>query len=164
MISVTIKTETARKNLAALSAKFPGFLDTAAKSTAFFGIRRLMQRTPRKTGHARRGWGQPTSYAKNAYLIHNEVPYIGYLNEGTKAHIISPRIKKALFWRKWPGAPIPPNSTGKYKGWIFAGVNHPGTKGLFFVEQSIADMRIYLNQNVEQKLKALINNPQGVAA
>ena len=72
-------------------------------------------------------------------------PYALYVHEGTKAHIIRPRIKQALYWK---GALHPVKI-----------VQHPGTKKNPFVERTVREVqnpvqRIFLN-TVEEIIKKL---------
>jgi len=138
-----------------LNAIFPTMVDTVVAKTAFKGIEWLMELTPRKTGHARRGWGQPVQQGQNKYIIHNEVPYVGILEDGSKPHMIFPTTKKALFFRKWPAAGVPKNAKG---GWAFKFVNHPGTRGRHFIKATIAGMNDFMGREFDNALKVLINN------
>ena len=80
----------------------------------------LMRRTPIKTGRARSGWEVSYSGGTTA-RIENTVEYVGYLDKGTKPHVIRPKTKKAL----------------AFNGIVRKSVNHPGTKALNIVQNTI---------------------------
>ena len=50
--------------------------------------RELVRTTPKRTGHASRGWTKPEQISRddfNAVITTNSVPYVPYLNEGHSA-------------------------------------------------------------------------------
>jgi hypothetical protein len=74
--------------------------------------------------------------------VSSSLPRALWVEEGTKAHVILPRKKKALRWAS--------NGTGA-EGWRFAKkVNHPGTKAKPFLKPALASKR----EAIESKFEA----------
>lgn len=88
---------------------------------------------------------------KNASLtgqIIVKVSYGIFVHEGTKPHIIRPKLKKMLAWR---------SGGGRGKGFIFAKiVNHPGTKANPFLSKAVDKERPTYQQN----LINILSNPK----
>lgn len=75
-------------------------------------------------------------------IVAASAPQALWVEEGTKAHVIRPRKKKALRWAS--------NGTGA-EGWRFAKkVNHPGTKAKPFLKPALASKR----EAIESKFEA----------
>ncbi len=75
-------------------------------------------------------------------IVSSSLPRALWVEEGTKAHVIRPRKKKALRWAS--------NGTGA-EGWRFAKkVNHPGTKAKPFLKPALASKR----EAIESKFEA----------
>ncbi len=87
-------------------------------------IKRTMQNeVPMKTRNLRRSIQSKVSGTKAIIGPNlNDAPYALFVHEGTRAHDIRPRTKKALFWK---GARHPVKS-----------VRHPGTKANKFVDRT----------------------------
>ena len=78
--------------------------------------------SPVRTGRLRRS----ISYVAGGparYVVSPNVPYAASVHGGTRAHVIVPTVKKALFWK---GARHPVRR-----------VNHPGTKGNPFMTRAL---------------------------
>ena len=67
-----------------------------------------------------------SSLDENEAHIQTPAEYALYVNEGTRPHVIEPVSAQALYW---PGADHPVKR-----------VNHPGTQGQHFIENSIDDV------------------------
>ena len=88
------------------------------------------EEAPWKTGHLRRSI---TSRAtRDRGVIGTNVSYALPVHEGSRAHVILPRVRKAL---AWPGVAHPMRS-----------VAHPGTKGNPFFERAIENNRGKLDE------------------
>lgn len=126
---------------------------------ALEGHRTIVMLTPVDTGRARANWqvsvgtpaegfveafdaGGSATIARGAGIIaeasdpysmiwiHNGVPYVMYLNDGTPPHVIVPVNAKALHWKG-------PNGED-----VFAKrVNHPGTAGVRMLERTVARLQ-----------------------
>jgi hypothetical protein len=59
--------------------------------------------------------------------VGTNVSYAGFVNDGTKPHLITPRNAQALFW---PTAPHPVNE-----------VHHPGYRGSHFIQAAQTEAR-----------------------
>jgi hypothetical protein len=102
-ISVTIKSELSRK-----LRQIPGIVANEARVTIKEGLGKIRTRssvvhkyTP-KSGNADKAYvqTQPTDFmgvlALDKYI--SNAPYVFYLHEGTKSHMVRPKHKKALAW------------------------------------------------------------------
>lgn len=95
--------------------------DAVKKST--FNIERYAKENITKNGSVDTGFMRNSTQGKVVALtgtVSNNVKYAIMVEDGTKAHIIKPRFKKALYWN---GAPHPVRQ-----------VRHPGTKGKPFLK------------------------------
>jgi hypothetical protein len=81
---------------------------------------------PVDTGNLRRSiHGEALSHVHGT--VGTAVPYAVMVHEGTRAHVITPSSRKALFW---PGARHPVRR-----------VNHPGTRPNPFLKRALAEKR-----------------------
>lgn len=89
----------------------------------------LIRRTPKgRTGRMRRGWHTRVA-GDDAVIITNTEPYAGYVDQGTRPHLIVPRNAKALAFR-----------IGNRM--VFArSVHHPGTKPQNIVSRTLSEDR-----------------------
>ena len=120
---------------------------------------RARRYAPVRTGRLRRSI---TSLILNGYRevrVVSDVPYAGYMEEGTAPHLISGVRKNFRFDNKsrrfrWNNYKYGPYGSGKeYENWSYATgatVRHPGTKGHFFFKrayrETMAEARIKMRQ------------------
>ena len=117
------------------------------------GVRLFQAEAPSgKTGKFKRGIGFRTSQLGETIqmTIHMPQPLGRFITEGTKAHWIQAKNKKALFFM-WPkfGGPVVVPKRGGFKThvrkdtlWIGkGGVNHPGTEANPFHKRAYRRMR-----------------------
>jgi len=95
------------------------YLNQAINKSAWQITNDVKSATPVKTGTLKRGIRPEFGQLKAVIKPHN-APYAYWVHQGTNAHVIRPRRKKALSWK---GAKHPV----KY-------VRHPGTKGKPFMQ------------------------------
>lgn len=72
-------------------------------------------------------------------LVGPNVPYAIYIEMGTKPHIITPRTKKALYWK---GAEHPVKK-----------VHHPGTDAKPFVQPSFEEIKAFYKDIIVQTVR-----------
>jgi hypothetical protein len=169
IIQISVGADSARKSIQRINELFPGVIDAVVKETGVFCTRTMMERTPVRTGHARRGWAQPKKIENAAYLVLNTVPYVGLLDTGSKPHEIRAKNKQALFF-KWNGVPtfVPLRYPAARQFWDELGlakkaiiikkgyVNHPGTKGRPFIKQVKEETQRYMERRVVARFKDLL--------
>lgn len=81
-------------------------------------------------------------------IVSSSLPRALWVEEGTEAHVIRPRKKKALRWAS--------NGTGA-EGWRFAKkVNHPGTKAKPFLKPALASKREAIEAKFESATRLAI--------
>lgn len=83
----------------------------------------VKRETPVKGGHLRRSITSDVQEARSRVVVGTNLDYALFVHEGTKAHTIVARRKRALFWE---GAGHPVRS-----------VRHPGTKANPFMERGL---------------------------
>jgi hypothetical protein len=126
-------------------AAFLGTVAPAAKGWTADLVGRLRQRTNRGTGRMAGSWlGTVTSTgAAVSVRVGNVAGYSGYVERGTRPHVIEPRTAKVLFWRPGRGR-VSAFRAGPaaFKGGIFARrVQHPGTAPQWIFRDTLADSR-----------------------
>lgn len=80
-----------------------------------------MRETPVKTGYLRSSY--KTVWSPLRGEVYPQAHYALFVHEGTKAHVIEPRYKKALYWK---GAAHP-----------VARVNHPGFRANPYMQRAV---------------------------
>jgi hypothetical protein len=81
-------------------------------------------------------------------IVSASAPQALWVGEGTKAHLIQPKKKRALRWAA--------GGTGG-DGWRFAKkVNHPGTKAKPFLKPALQSKREYIEGQFEKATKLAI--------
>lgn len=85
-----------------------------------------------------------TEYRPIQIRVYPTMDYAIFVNNGTKAHLILPNGKKALFWK---GAVHPVKA-----------VKHPGTKANPFVERTVDNTKDNINLIFASVLNKIINN------
>ncbi len=93
------------------------------------------RRVPVRTGTLRRSITSAVENAGQRGRVGTNLRYAVAVHEGTKAHVILPRNKKALFWK---GARHPVRK-----------VRHPGTKGQPFLTDALKASRTSLDTIVK---------------
>lgn len=114
---LTIYQETKAKHYA---RKIRKAVEKGNAKSAKFMQDAVKRETPVDTGKLRRGW--KAKVHAYTWSLENKVPYGFYVHEGTRAHIILPVRKKALWWE---GADHPVRM-----------VRHPGTRPNPFVART----------------------------
>jgi len=89
------------------------------------GVRRVVSRTPKKTGAAAASVGGEVQ-SSVVGVIKSGLSYFPFIEDDTRPHVIMPRKAKALFW---PGAAHPVRV-----------VHHPGTTGSHPFRDTAAEM------------------------
>lgn len=90
---------------------YKGMIEAAIRQTTLYAEEECKKEAPFKSGALRRGHSSQISPTKG--LVKNSQKYWVHVVYGTKAHIITPKKKKALYW-KGAKHPVPK-------------VTHPGT-------------------------------------
>lgn len=126
----TIKVDTSEiDKFAVVISNYPATATNKVKNavrTSTFNVERYAKDNITKngnvdTGHLRRSVTSKVSTFEG--IVSNNVKYARIIEEGSKAHKIRPRVKKALYWK---GASHPVKE-----------VNHPGTKPYPFLEPAL---------------------------
>lgn len=100
---------------------------------------------PHKSGNLLRSFTVRKSFLqREIYPDLKKAPYALYVHEGTKAHRIVPRSKKALYWT---GAAHPVKS-----------VNHPGTKANKFMPRILDRATPEIQRGMMQVLDAILKD------
>jgi hypothetical protein len=84
------------KKIAAYGETGRKLLDLDTKATAFEAERVIKQNTPVRTGDTRRSWQTEAGQGGSDYLVASNSKVAVFLEEGTKAHVVYPKTKKAL--------------------------------------------------------------------
>jgi len=127
MLAITVQVGGMKRllnNLVGTSRTIEKEIDRALRKSLFVVEREVKSRTPVTTGRLRDsiGGAEGWRWVKGRVAsIGTNVRYAIYVEEGTKPHVIFPRVKKALFWK---GALHPVKR-----------VMHPGTKPVRFMER-----------------------------
>lgn len=100
-------------------------MHAAMTESVALGVRRVVARTPKKTGALMGSIGGQVE-SSVVGIVRSSLGYAPFVEEGTRPHIIRPRNAKALFW---PGAAHPVKF-----------VHHPGTTGVGMFRQTAAEM------------------------
>lgn len=116
-LNITVKLDTAQ--LAGLQrrldpAETQRRMHAAMTESVQLGVRRVVSRTPKKTGAAAASIGGEVQ-SSVVGVVRSALHYFPFIEDDTRAHIIRPRNAQALFW---PGAEHPVRV-----------VHHPGTTG-----------------------------------
>lgn|SRR3990167_1151960 len=116
-------------------------LNEAIRQTIFFVESRAVSNAPARTARLR------GSAYRDFQPLRGEVGfkafYALYVHEGTKAHLILPSKKKALFWK---GAAHPMRA-----------VRHPGTKANPFLRKAIEQSEKNIDKFFEQAVENTLN-------
>lgn len=107
----------------------------------------IRQRAPHRTGALQRSVLTAIKYPSAEVTVNEK--YGRYIEEGTKAHTITPVNKKALFWK---GALSP------YKS-----VRHPGTRAKPFFKPAVDATQDYIQEQFTKVTERLINIMAGHA-
>ena len=146
MITIKIEgLEELKRVFKGASEKVEGALKRAMEKSIFLIRRRAVENidkmTKTHTGFLKSRWEMRISAFKSS--LYPTVNYAPYVHEGTRAHIILPVIKKALFWK---GARHPVKI-----------VHHPGTAPRPFllraVESSIDRIKKFFKEEIEAIFK-----------
>lgn len=125
--------------------KFPqvavAHLNTAIKKSLLELNREAILQTPVKTGHLRRGYRLIAGNLQG--LLSNPVNYGIFVHEGTPAHLILPRVKKALWWK---GALHPVRV-----------VHHPGTIANPFLQRAVENSEASVLDIFKTEMDAALN-------
>lgn len=129
------------------------------KRLAPFLLGQVKKTTPAKTGFLRRAWSVRLLDA--AILLLNPANYARLVEKGTKPHLIFPKNKQALAWRKGGKGPISAyrvGPAGARSNFIFAAkVKHPGTKPQPMVKPALKNssqvVREWMSQALTDQLK-----------
>lgn len=107
-------------------------------------IRRVVKQknvTPFKTGKLSRGWVIASNRASLGEIV-NRVAYAGFVEKGTRRHVIFPKTKKALRFK--------PKGSAKF---VFAKkVNHPGTKAVRMTKIALDKTRVRIKKIWQEEL------------
>lgn len=91
-----------------------------------------------KTGHLRRGVAYRTTMTEG--IVHtSNIKYARSVEDGSKAHIINPKYKKALYWK---GAKHPVKF-----------VRHPGSKAKPYLKPAFEDEKPKFIENLKEAIK-----------
>lgn len=122
-MAVRVTLNNAAVNNLLKSPSGPVYRDFARRVLAVHGKARTL--CPVKTGRLRSSirWSIATEPKGLVGVVGSDVNYVIWVHEPTKAHVIKPKTKKALFWK---GAEHP-----------VRGVNHPGTRGKPFLTDAL---------------------------
>lgn len=96
------------------------------RALQFSTIHEAQALVPRKTGHLQRSI-VPGQLTTSSAVVEARTPYAGYVEHGTRAHIIKPKNAKALAWggeRRLTGK----LKSGSSPTHFAKVVHHPGTK------------------------------------
>jgi hypothetical protein len=146
MITIKIEgLEELKRVFKGASEKVEGALKKAMEKSIFLiwrgAVGNIDKMTKTHSGFLKSRWGMKVSAFKSS--LYPMVSYAPYVHEGTKAHIILPVIKKALFWK---GARHPVKK-----------VQHPGTTPRPFllraVESSIEKIKKFFKEEIETIFK-----------
>ena len=100
-------------------------MHAAMTETVALGVRRVVARTPKRTGALAASIGGEVQ-SPVVGIVRSGLHYAQFVEEGTRPHLIGPRRKQALFWA---GAAHPVKR-----------VYHPGTKGVGMFKTTAAEM------------------------
>lgn len=123
-----------------LAGLVPSAKHTAMSRVVIAGEGIMKRETPVKRGGLRRSITSRVERGGDRGVIGTNLNYARPVNDGSKPHIIRPKVAKALFWR---GAAHPVRS-----------VNHPGNRPNDFVGRT----RERLRPVAEQELKAVFGD------
>jgi hypothetical protein len=112
----------------------------------------LAKKAPRAPGPGSGKLAQSIRYERKvtedsvAVQFISNVPYAGYVIDGTKRHVIEPRSARALAWLNYGHAP------GAYQ--FAMRVNHPGTKPNPFPQEVLTEMMPEIQQALRDAMAA----------
>lgn len=107
--------------------------------------RNVRQRAPHRTGALQRSVLQTIAYPTAKVTVDEK--YGEYIEKGTAPHLITPKGKKALFWK---GAPNP------YKS-----IKHPGTKAKPFFAPGVEASSEYIAEQFKKVINRLVSELAG---
>jgi len=117
-------------------------LQEAINISALYTTEEIKKVTPRKTSRLRRSI--LPRFLNLSAIIEPNVKYAIFVHEGTRPHIITPRNKKALYWK---GAMHPVKR-----------VMHPGTKANPFMEIGAENSRKGIEEIFNKKINEVLND------
>lgn len=134
MVNITVKVSdnglanAFEKKASDLNSKFTTF----TKDLVDIAHRWVQNQAPRKTGKLKASIRKQNT-SNGGYVFISACNYADYVIEGTQAHTITPKHKKAL---RVPGYGV------------FKSVNHPGTKSNPFFDKAASAMMSEINSRV----------------
>lgn len=138
----------------AATAEFDRALDRSAKKIEALAVKKAPVNKGSGGGNLRQSI-KSSKIGPAAHAVEAGASYAGYVNFGTKPHIIRARGKVlATSARNSPGWP----NVSK-KGYAIFGktVNHPGTKAQPFFTDAIKEGEPFMNNEFEQAMKNVIS-------
>ena len=85
-------------------------------------------------------------YGSTGYIVRVGADYGIYVDQGTKPHVIVPRVAPYLVFKTKDGK------------WIRTKrVNHPGTKPTFFFTNAVKDSESYANQEMSKAMDRVLS-------
>lgn len=118
------------------------YLQAGTKDAGALIMNEMQKQAPVKTARLKQSIAM--EYKPISVRVFPNVNYAIFVHEGTKAHIIQPKEKKALFWN---GALHPVRA-----------VNHPAVKGNPFVDRTGEMVGDNVNLVFQSVLSKIINN------
>ena len=116
-------------------------LERAINKSAWIITGHVKDATPVKT-HALKSGIRPDFGRLSATIRPHNAPYAFFVHEGTKPHIIKPKVKKALWWK---GAAHPVKR-----------VHHPGTKANPFMEKGLEKSITEVEQIFKKEIDSVL--------
>lgn len=120
--------------------------------------REAVARTPNPTGFMRRSWAAKPG--PSGVALGNTAAYAGFVEDGTKPHVIAPRNGKVLCWRTGGRGPVSAYNakvvrSGGQAGALHRGnfafarvVHHPGTKAQRIVPRMLKAVQLVMGKTV----------------
>jgi HK97 gp10 family phage protein len=105
----------------------------------------IRQESPHKTGNLQRSVLTTVSYP--SATVQSQEKYADFVESGTKAHLILPKTKKALFWK---GAMNP-----------YRAVHHPGTKANPFFSRGVTKSETGILEQFTKVIERLVKEMAG---
>lgn len=126
--------------------KMSRILNTAAQKAQGAMVARIDQSTKVHTTALRQVKYEPSSPSRLTSIAYTNAPYAGYIDQGTKPHLIRPRTKKILARAKRGDMPTPRYfwfENSQY--WFFRNpVHHPGIRARNFSDAGAQAARNYI--------------------
>ena len=129
----------------AANAQAQTLANSAIQNSVNYIQQKARDRAPHKTGALQRSIMAFTEYPEGRVTVQER--YGVYIELGTRAHVILPTAKKALYWK---GAMHPVRK-----------VNHPGTPARPFFQPAVDESRDYVDKQFQQVIQIITDKMAG---